>query len=86
MQRAPTFASKMSPGSLSGFPEDLIIKSARIVLSSEIDMPGRRPGQRGKSAGRSFWGEQSREQLCSDPDPDGQEGLPKATLCRNGTC
>ena len=31
----------MSPGSLSGFPEDLIIMSARIVLSSEIDIPGR---------------------------------------------
>ena len=41
MQRAPSFASKLSPGSLSGFPEDRIIMPARIVLSSEIDMLGR---------------------------------------------
>ena len=38
----------MSPGSLSSFPEDLIIMSARIVLSSEIDIAGRRLRQRGK--------------------------------------
>ena len=38
----------MSPGSLSSFPEDLIIMSARIVLSSEINRTGRRLGQRGK--------------------------------------
>ena len=38
----------MSPGSLSSFPKDLIIMSARIVLSSEIDIAGRRFRQRGK--------------------------------------
>ena len=36
MYGAPSFASKLSPGSLSGFPEDLIILTARIVLSGEM--------------------------------------------------
>ena len=41
MQRAPSIPSSLSPGSLSGFPEDLIVVTARIILSSEIDIPGR---------------------------------------------
>ena len=41
MQRAPSIASHLSPGSLSGFPEDLIVMPARIILSSEIDVSGR---------------------------------------------
>ena len=41
MQRASSIASNLSPGSLSGFPEDLIVMPARIILSSEIDVSGR---------------------------------------------
>ena len=38
---SPSDAKGFEFRSLSGFPEDLIIKPARIVLSSEIDIPGR---------------------------------------------
>ena len=41
MQRASSIASNLSPGSLSGFPEDLIVMPARIILSSEIDVSGK---------------------------------------------
>ena len=41
MPRARSVASSMSPGSLSGFPEDRIVVTARIILGSEIDVPGR---------------------------------------------
>ena len=52
MPRARSIASSMSPGSLSGFPEDRIVVAARIILSSEIDVPGRRssPTVEGSSA------------------------------------